>query len=304
MKFKYIPAILFTALLSTSCVSSKVFKQLDSKYQDVLSENQRLQEENQGLLQAKNELDAQNGRLDTDLEAAQRALREAERDLDLTRKNHQSLKESYDMMLKDNSSLMAESAQQNRQLLQALEEKEQELKLREEKVNELKRLIAEKENAMNNLKNSLKQALVGFEGNGLTVEQKNGKVYVSMENKLLFRSGSYNVDSRGKMAIQELTKVLAQNDNIDVLIEGHTDDVPYRGSGQLKDNWDLSVKRATSIVKIMLENSSMSASRVTAAGRGKYLPVVANNSAENKAKNRRIEVILTPDLSNIEELLQ
>ena len=124
-----------------------------------------------------------------------------------------------------------------------------------------------------------------------------------MENKLLFQSGSWAVNSEGRKAVQQLGAVLAQNPDIDVLIEGHTDNVPYGGSGQLKDNWDLSTKRATSIVQILRENAEIDPQNLTAAGKGEFAPVATNESETGKAKNRRIEVILTPKLDEITKLL-
>jgi chemotaxis protein MotB len=146
--------------------------------------------------------------------------------------------------------------------------------------------------------------LNGFEGKGLTVEQKNGKVYVSMENKLLFNSGSWAVSSEGKNAVIEVGKVLGDNPDISVLIEGHTDDVPFGGSGPIADNWDLSTKRATSIVAILSENKKINKQNLTAAGRGEFSPLGSNATAEGKAKNRRIEIILTPKLDAIAEMLK
>jgi chemotaxis protein MotB len=144
-------------------------------------------------------------------------------------------------------------------------------------------------------------ALLGFEGKGLTVHMKNGKVYVSMDEKLLFASGKWEVSSDGSSALRDLAKVLMKNPDINVLIEGHTDNVPYTGTGQVKDNWDLSVMRATAIVKILLANSKIDPKRFTTAGRSEYLPVDASNSTAARAKNRRTEIILSPKL---DELLQ
>ena len=156
---------------------------------------------------------------------------------------------------------------------------------------------------MRALKDAISKALVDFEGNGLTVEQRDGKVYVSLENKLLFESGSWNVGAKGKQAVNQLGSVLAQNPEIAVLIEGHTDDVPYGGNGPLKDNWDLSTKRATAIVEILRQNAQIDPKNLTAAGRGEFAPVATNSTAEGKAKNRRIEVILTPKLDEVTKLL-
>lgn len=156
---------------------------------------------------------------------------------------------------------------------------------------------------MNTLKQSISNALTDFEGKGLTVEQRDGKVYVSMENKLLFNSGSWAVGSDGKKAITQLAQVLSENPDISVLIEGHTDDDPYKGSEFVSGNWDLSAKRATSIVKLLEQNNAIKRDNLTAAGRGEYAPIATNDSNEGKAKNRRIEVVLSPKLDELSKLL-
>lgn len=183
-------------------------------------------------------------------------------------------------------------------------EKEGALFQREKRLTELEQRIAANEKAMNTLKQSLSDALLNFEGKGLTVEQRNGKVYVSMENKLLFDSGSWTVGPQGTKAIAQLAGVLQDNPDIDVLIEGHTDNVPYSGKGSLSGNWDLSTKRATSIVTLLLENDQVLPQNLTAAGRGEFLPVGPNTSPQGRAANRRIEVILSPKLSEITQLLK
>jgi chemotaxis protein MotB len=132
---------------------------------------------------------------------------------------------------------------------------------------------------------------------------KNGKVYVMLEERLLFATGSTVVDPKGVEALRELGKVLEKNPDINVLIEGHTDNVPMKGAGEIKDNWDLSVMRATSVVKILL-NSKITPARITAAGRGEFVPIESNETAELRKKNRRIEVILTPKLDEILKVLE
>jgi len=146
--------------------------------------------------------------------------------------------------------------------------------------------------------------LLGFEGKGLSIEIRNGKVYVSLEESLLFRSGSWEVNDRGISALQKLAEVLASNPDINVLIEGHTDNVPYRGSGQVKDNWDLSVMRATAIVKVITRNPGVHPSRLTAAGRSEYAPLATNSTSEGRAKNRRTEIILTPKLDELFQIIE
>ena len=178
-----------------------------------------------------------------------------------------------------------------------------ELSSRIARVEELEGLVADKEALMSALKTALTDALVSFKGNGLSVEQRKGKVYVSMENKLLFQSGSWSVGNTGKQALKKLGNVLAANPEIAVLIEGHTDSDPYIGNDNLSGNWDLSTKRATEIVKLLLKNNKIKAENLTAAGRGQHQPLATNKTAAGKAKNRRIEVILTPKLDKIAALL-
>ena len=213
---------------------------------------------------------------------------------------------------------MQESIEQNRGLLDKIQLKESELlderseldSLKNElasriaRVDELEQVVANKEVLLSNLKSSLTKALLSFDGKGLTVEQRDGKVYVSMENKLLFKPGSWAVGSEGRQAIRQLAMVLEENKDIAVLIEGHTDDEPYIGDSKLSGNWDLSVKRATSIVALLLKNNGVNPENITAAGKGEYAPLVPNSSASNRSKNRRIEVILAPKLDEIGKLLQ
>jgi chemotaxis protein MotB len=178
------------------------------------------------------------------------------------------------------------------------------LKEREEKVNELQRILASKDSVVSALKKTVSDALVGFTNNGLTVEQKNGKVYVSLEERLLFATGSFIVDKEGKEAVKKLAKVMENNTDISILIEGHTDNVPMKGTGEIKDNWDLSVMRATSVVKIITSSSKVNPVRLTAAGRGEFAPVDAANTADARKKNRRIEIILTPKLDEIFKVIE
>ncbi|MDT0643151.1 OmpA family protein [Zunongwangia sp. F363] len=301
------------ALTFNSCVSSKVYDELERKHAGLNRENremagqireyEKMQREYESLQQAHEQLSAERADL-------------AEQHSNLTSK-YDNLKKSYDALEQNSSAAIAENSRQNRELLAQLEEKEstlaaeqarleklqKDLQARSRRIDELEGLIAAKDAKMNALKDAISKALTNFEGKGLTVEQRNGKVYVSMENKLLFDSGSWAVNAEGRKAVQQLGQVLAQNPDIAVLIEGHTDNVPYGGSGPLKDNWDLSTKRATAIVQILKENNSIDPQNLTAAGRGEYAPVAGNDTAEGRAKNRRIEVILTPKLDEITKLL-
>ena len=220
------------------------------------------------------------------------------------------LQDAYAALEKNSGEALQTNLKKNNELLAELDAKSKALAIEKERLSksaqrlqELEDLIAAKEAAMKKLKDTLSKALNGFEGKGLTVEQKNGKVYVSMENKLLFNSGSWAVGSEGKKAVVEVAKVLGDNPDIAVLIEGHTDDDGFKGSGPIADNWDLSTKRATAIVAILSENKKVNKQNLTAAGRSEYAPLQSNATAEGKAKNRRIEIILTPRLDEISKML-
>ena len=297
--------------LSTSCVSKKIYNDLESKYADLKKENRSLSDENTDLLKSKKQLELDKDNLNKELEKVKAEREKVQTDLAAANKNMDVLKASYTALEKNSNESLKANMAKNRELLEQLAAKEKALALEQEKLNknaqrlqELEDLIAAKEASMRKLKETLSNALNSFEGKGLTVEQKNGKVYVSMENKLLFNSGSWSVGSEGKKAVVEVGKVLGDNPDIAVLIEGHTDNDPYGGSGPIADNWDLSTKRATAIVAILSENKAVNKQNLTAAGRGEFSPLASNASADGKAKNRRIEIILTPRLDEIAEMLK
>ncbi|QXP60905.1 OmpA family protein [Olleya sp. HaHaR_3_96] len=309
--------VILLVLIVTSCVSPKVYKELESKYATLKQENRTLRDENGELLKTKNEAANDLAELQTKYDEAVKRRDQLESDYAVTKSKYDTLKASYDALDANSSSAIAANTQKNRELLAQLETKEQalatenarleqlkkELESRSQRVADLESIIASKEAEMTALKNAISSALTDFEGKGLTVEQRNGKVYVSMENKLLFQSGSWAVGTQGRKAVKQLGTVLGDNPEISVLIEGHTDNAPYPAKGNISNNWDLSTKRATAIVSILQENGNIKADNLTAAGRGEFAPIAPNTTAEGKAKNRRIEVILTPKLDKINNLL-
>lgn len=301
----------------TSCVSSKAFKNLEGKYVRLKRENRQMEEDFAAMKKATDSNEKKIKELTAQYEKSKAEKDALQEEYNLTLKKYDNLKKSYDALGKNSSQAIAENSERNRQLLKQLEEKEKalssersrleklqkDLAARSQRVDELEGLIAAKDAKMRALKASISKALRNFEGKGLTVEERNGKVYISMENKLLFDSGSWAVGTQGKQAVKQLGKVLGNNSDIAVLIEGHTDDEPYTGNLQLQGNWDLSTKRATAIVNILLENQKIDPQNLTAAGRGEHAPIATNETNEGKAKNRRIEVILTPKLDEITKLL-
>ncbi|HNP32814.1 MAG TPA: OmpA family protein [Flavobacterium sp.] len=305
--------------LMTSCVSKKIYNDLENKYTDLKKENRFLEDENDELHKANAEFDSVNKSLIAELDRLKADKAKLEADCTATNNNLKALQDSYAALEKNSNDALEANMAKNRDLLAQLDAKEKALaaeqdrlnKLNSElasntkRLNELESMIAAKDAAMKKLKDALSKALNAFEGKGLTVYQKNGKVYVSMENKLLFQTGSWAVGSEGRSAVVELGKVLAQNPDITVLIEGHTDNDKILGNigGGIENNWDLSTKRATAIVNILAENGGIRKQNLTAAGRGEYAPIMSNDSPEGKAKNRRIEVILTPKLDEISKML-
>ena len=243
----------------------------------------------------------------------------------------EDLNEAYDLLIAKNTQMISNKAQETKKLLNELQSAREDLIYkedellgleanlsvkqkellkaqndlfeREQRVVELQYIINRKDSLLSSLKDKISSALLGFEGDGLTITQKNGKVYISLEEQLLFASGSWQIDSRGREALSKLSKSLENQKDIDVLIEGHTDSIPYAGRGQIKDNWDLSVVRATAIVRILSNSSTINPERLTAAGKGEFAPIQNNNTISGRSANRRIEIILTPKLYDLYELL-
>ncbi len=314
---KKLSLIVLTLVLTSSCVSKKIYTDLENRYATLKKENRTLSDEKSNLSKSLTTLQNDFNKLQKDYNAAVAKRDQFQKDYEVTKSNLDNLQKSYEALEQNSSSSIAENAKKNRELLAQLEAKElalaaenarleklkKDMEVRSQRIAELENIISSKDAAMKKLKNAISKALTNFEGKGLTVEQRDGKVYVSMENKLLFESGSWAVGKNGKEAVKQLGSVLAVNPEIAVLIEGHTDNVPYTGTGQLSGNWDLSTKRATAIVEILRENTNINPENLTAAGRGEYAPIAGNETTEGKAKNRRIEVILTPKLDEISRLL-
>jgi chemotaxis protein MotB len=178
------------------------------------------------------------------------------------------------------------------------------LQKRETRLKEVEEILRKRDEATNALKNKLQKALLGFQQSGLSVDIRNGKVYVSLTDKLLFSSGSIVIDEKGKLALQELAKVLKTQPEINISVEGHTDNQRIANLGQIKDNWDLSVLRATSVVRFLTEVEKIENNRITATGKGEYQPVEPGSSADIRSRNRRIEIVLSPKLDELYNLIK
>lgn len=178
------------------------------------------------------------------------------------------------------------------------------LQKREARLKEVEEILRKRDEATNALKNKLQKALLGFQQSGLTVDIRDGKVYVSLTDKLLFSSGSIVIDEKGKLALKELATVLKTKPEINISVEGHTDNQRVVNLGQIKDNWDLSVLRATSVVRFLTEVEKIENSRITATGKGEYQPIEQGSSPEIRSRNRRIEIVLSPKLDELYNLIK
>ncbi len=178
------------------------------------------------------------------------------------------------------------------------------LKKRETRLKEVEEILRKRDESTTALKEKLQKALLGFQQNGLSVDIRAGKVYVSMTDKLLFNSGSIVIDNKGKQALQELAKVLKTQPEINISVEGHTDNQKVVNLGQIKDNWDLSVLRATSVVRYLTDVQMIGNNRIIATGKGEYQPIVSGNALEALSRNRRIEIVLSPKLDELYQLIK
>ena len=291
-----------------SCVSMKKYKDLTAKCNE---ESSSLNTKVDELSTQVNELSSDNHRykkdvaqLKADTSRLGSMLRLLTADYNELDRSHELLKSQFSANFEDAEKVMTQLKASQDSLL-AREDRvkamQKELDIKGKNLADLQAAMRKKDSITNALRKAVADALMGFEGKGLTVHMKDGKVYVSLEEKLLFASGKWDVSKDGNAALKDLAKVLEKNPDINVLIEGHTDNVPLNSQNQVADNWDLSVMRATSIVKILLNNGKINPTRLAASGRGEFLPVEPNTSVANKAKNRRTEIILSPKL---DELLQ
>lgn len=213
------------------------------------------------------------------------------------------LTEQTNTLSENYKQLRANSTDEIKKLIKELENAQANLAAREKRLQEVEDAMARRDAAVKALRDKLQTALLGFNKSGLAVDIRDGKVYVSLTDKLLFGSGSIEIDERGKEALTELSKVLQTQPDINILVEGHTDNMKVTNLGQIKDNWDLSVLRSTAVVRFLTETQKLDPLRVTASGRGEIMPVEKLNTAEARSRNRRIEIILTPKLDVLYNLL-
>ncbi len=324
--------MLLIIISAISCVSGRKFKSVQDSGRQFMDERDDFKTKNISLEMANREMEAKLADLEKEVIKFDEEILKAQKERDNAVEEYSRISAKYDDLqnaheelirgnVKETQKLLTElqAAQENlqqkedilRQLEATLDSKKAsldelnyELQKRNARLVELEKVLDTQKKIAQDLKNKVSDALLGFENNGLTVTQKDGKVYISLEEKLLFKTASWEIDANGRNAIRKLAGVLEKNPGIQVTIEGHTDNVPYKpGNSQLDDNWDLSVKRATTVVRVLLQGSKIDPKRLTAAGRSEYLPVDSQDTSDARQKNRRTEIVLTPDLSELYELI-
>lgn len=291
---------------------------MTSDFQESEQTVQSLREQTQNLKAQNTELQARVEKQIQDIAGLSEKLDEAGRNLKNSLQSNQRLTQVNTELDEQLKSLRTGSSEEIARLMEKLQQAQTDLQKREDilrtaqteleqrskRMQELETALQQKEDAVKQLRQKVMDALLGFNDKGLTIHEKNGKVYVSLDEQLLFKTGQWEVDPKGQQALLNLAEVLGQNSDINVLVEGHTDDVPMRGTGSVKDNWDLSVMRATAVTRILLRNKAIDPKRITSAGRGEFFPIDEAKTREARQKNRRTEIILTPRLDEIFRILE
>ncbi len=300
-----------SVLLFSGCVTKSKYVELENRYKTCSKDLENVTSEKIDFDNKSRELEKEVTQLKTSVELLRTDTMTLTRKLNQSEKNLAKLKRDYDDLLRSFTDLNVSNNEEVKKLMLGidsirvqLEQREGELREKEAKLADLQEILKQKDDEVRLLKEKVINALKGYMDKGLKVYEKNGKVYVSMDEKLLFASGSWVVSPEGIKALQELMKVLETEVDINVLIEGHTDNVPYKGNAQVKDNWDLSVMRATAVVKVILKDSTIDPKRISAAGRGEFFPIDPADTPEARAKNRRTEIILTPKLDELLKIIE
>jgi chemotaxis protein MotB len=312
MKTNNLTILFISVVILSSCVSMRKFNGLKNASEQ---ETDRLKKENLVLSTSNIEYKNQIDLLLLQMKEKSKQIDEALYNIEVEKRKWGVLEKEKNDLQKQFDVLNSGSTKEIEKLMEQLQLVQTDLKRREEKLAkadkelsdknikliELQNALTQKDQAVKELKDKVIAALTGFNNNGLTIQEKNGKVYVSLDEKLLFMTGKWDVDPNGQKALRELANLLALNKDINILVEGHTDDVPMKGTGDVKDNWDLSVMRATAVTKILTQNKQVDPSRITSAGRSEFVPVSPDKTTGGRQMNRRTEIILTP---KIDELLK
>jgi len=323
---------LILLFFASSCVTTKNYKEMEDQKNKLNGERNELFAANEQLTVDNAEMQAMIESMESEMEEIESWKAETQEEYDRLKASYDELDRRYNDLKESQDALLKGHTRETKRLLTELQKTQEDLLLKEDllkeleenatqkmydverlraqleernqRLVELEQILNAQEAQMKSLRDAISAALYGFEKEGLSVYIKDGMVYVSMDEKLLFSTGSIQVDPRGVQALKTLAGVLEKNPDIKITVEGHTDDVPVRTNASFADNWDLSVKRATSIVRILLDSSSIDPTRLVASGRGEFLPVDPAGTSEARQKNRRTEIILTPRLDELYRLLE
>lgn len=318
---------LFGAFTLASCVTARQYEELEARKKECETENKALKSANESLTTQVQEVQADIDNINKRTKALESDTTLLGNSLRHLRDQYDKINELNDILMSKNTAILDEMSAENRKLLTDLEgtrtelqQKEDqlnqlestlnakeerlnelggELEEREQRVNELEALLQKQQESANALRDKISEALLGFKDKGFSVEQKNGKVYVSLEAQLLFPSGSTVINKQGEQALIDLAKAIESEGEMEIIVEGHTDSDAIRSNSIPRDNWELSVLRSTSVVKIMLANSDISPQILAASGRSEYHPV----DPDDKSKNRRIEIIISPNLNELFQII-
>jgi chemotaxis protein MotB len=316
------------AAIFTACVPQRKYAELETRKNQVNEENETLRKSNEQYQSKQKELEATLLTRDEQVEGLKKDSANYGQQYRQLKVQYDKINELNDILSRKSNELLSQATGENQKLAlelsktqEALQKKEDALKVlekslnekqiaidrantdlkdREQRLQEMNDLLAAQKAASEALKTKVQNALLSFQDKGLSVYEKEGKVYVSMEAKLLFASGSTAVDPRGRQAIVDLSKAIENEVDMEVIVEGHTDTDKISSNSIPRDNWELSVLRATEVVEIMIANSKIKPVVLSAAGRSEYHPV----DATDKAKNRRIEIILQPDLTELYNIIE
>lgn len=286
MKFRHVLLVALTPVALFSCVSTKKFKAEQEKYNTLNDSYAKLQGDLKACEDAKAEEARKKAALQSEIDALNKQIAY------LKENNTQALKQLQDLSVI--SSSQAESIKKSMENMGA----------KDNYIQTLQQQIARKDSLNMALVMNLKGAIGNLDDKDINIKVDKGVVYIDISDKLLFKSGKFDVTEEAKVVLGKVATVLKNQPDIEFMVEGHTDNVAYKGNPQLLDNWDLSVKRATSVVRILQNQYGLDPMKMSAAGRGEYLPVAPNDTPENKAANRRTRIVILPQLDQFFKLLE
>jgi chemotaxis protein MotB len=284
--FGLLPIILF------SCVSSKKFKDQVAKNNELSTKYSTLLGEYNDCIKNRTDLTGQKASLETDNSTLKSQMANLQ-------KENEYLKQNSTTLLNQLQALSVMSSSQAESVKKSLEN----IVAKDAYIQNLQQAISKKDSLNMVLVMNLKGAIGNLDDKDINIKVDKGVVYIDISDKLLFASGKYDVTEKAKVVLGKVAMVLKNQPDIEFMVEGHTDNVPFK-SGVLLDNWDLSVKRATSVIRILQNEYGLQPSHMTAAGRSEYIPVTDNNTAEGRAANRRTRIVILPQLDQFFQLLE